>query len=197
MVRLLEKCCTCREEQSQVWPRSASTSWPYRASQMELATGPSHSLHAFTQSSWPVQQQARPWDDAYHGWWDDAAQGNSAQQSGLLGRIYEEVAPLNGQPSVCLFFVLQKFYDSVCLHTLIGRNLPKRLLHTAMQTYLTERMTSAGEIVEQRMQPTNRIQAGSSLGNRFAQLVLDNILECVNNTFPAQLSAPVETPVRG
>ena len=35
--------------------------------------------------------------------------------------------------------------------------------------------------------------AGCSLGNRFARVVLCNILECVINMLPVQLPAPVET----
>ena len=55
------------------------------------------------------QKEARLWDDAYHGWWDDAVTGNCALQSGLRGRIYQKVATLNGQPSACLFFDVEKF----------------------------------------------------------------------------------------
>ena len=40
-----------------------------------------------------------------------------------------------------MFFVLEKFYDSVCLHKLIGlaleRNFPKRLIYMAMQAYFS------------------------------------------------------------
>ena len=66
MAGVLEKCCACQQEQSQVWrtsesggkslsrspPRSAPTSWAYWASQMELAKGLSHLLDDFTQFSW-------------------------------------------------------------------------------------------------------------------------------------------------
>ena len=70
--------------------------------------------------------------------------GNSALQSGLLRRIFEEVATLHGQPAVCLFFDLEKFYDSVCFCTkLIGlaleRNFPRRLLYKAMHTFVQEK----------------------------------------------------------
>ena len=81
------------------------------------------------------QKEARLKDDDYHGWWSDAVGRSSAPQSALLRRFYDEVATLNGQPSVCLFFDLEKFYDSVCLHKLIGlaleRNFPKQQLHFA------------------------------------------------------------------
>ena len=40
------------------------------------------------------------------------------------------------------------------------------------------------------MRPTTGILAGCSLGNRFAAVVLYNILESVKNTFPAQLPTP-------
>ena len=66
----------------------------------------------------------RSWDNNYHGWWEDSVKGNSALQSGLLRRIYEEVATLNGQPAVCTFFEMEKFYDSVCLHKIIDQALP-------------------------------------------------------------------------
>ena len=46
---------------------------------------------------------------------DDAVKGNSALQSGLLRRVYEEVASLNGQSAACVFFDMEKFYDSACL----------------------------------------------------------------------------------
>ena len=48
-----------------------------------------------------------------HGCQCDAVQGNCALHSGLLRRIYKEVATLEGQPSVCLFLQLEIFYDSV------------------------------------------------------------------------------------
>ena len=38
-----------------------------------------------------------------------------ALQSGLLRRVYEEVASLNGQSAACVFFDKEKFYDSACL----------------------------------------------------------------------------------
>ena len=54
-----------------------------------------------------------------------------------------KVAALNGQPSVSLFVVLDKFYDNVCLHKLSGlaqeRSFRKRLLYIAMQAYLSNR----------------------------------------------------------
>ena len=78
------------------------------------------------------KNEMRSWDNNYHGWWDDAVKGNSALRSGLLRRIYEEVATRNGQPAVCMFFDMEKFYDSVCLRKLIDqaleRNFQKRLL---------------------------------------------------------------------
>ena len=43
------------------------------------------------------QNELRSWDSEHRGWWDDAVKGNSAVQSGLLRREYEEVASLNGQ----------------------------------------------------------------------------------------------------
>ena len=83
------------------------------------------------------------------------------------------------------------------LHKLIGvafeRNLSKPLLYLAMQTYLSERIFREGEMVGQRMQPTNGILASCSAKNRFGRVVLCNILERVNKTLPAQLPAPVET----
>ena len=75
------------------------------------------------------KNEMRSWDNNYHGWWDDAVKGNSALQSGLVTRIYEEVATRNGQPAV---FDMEKCYDSVCLCKLIDqalkRNFQKRLL---------------------------------------------------------------------
>ena len=83
--------------------------------------------------------------------------GTSALQSGLLRRICEEVATLIGQPAVCMFFDMEWFYDSVCLHKLIDqsleRNFPKRLLDNAMHAYLSERVLRAGEMVVQSTQP--------------------------------------------
>ena len=55
--------------------------------------------------------ETRFWDDEFHGWWDDAVQGNSAFQSGLRRQVY--VATLSGQPAVCVFSDLEKFYDTV------------------------------------------------------------------------------------
>ena len=96
-----------------------------------------------------------------------------------------------------LFFVLEKFYDSLCLHKLIGlaleRNFPKRLLDMAVQAHLSKRILRAGAMVVQSNQPTNGTLAGCSLGIRFARVVLYNILKCSNNTLPEQLPAPVET----
>ena len=34
--------------------------------------------------------EMRSWDSEHRGWWDDALKGNSALQSGLLRRVYEE-----------------------------------------------------------------------------------------------------------
>ena len=74
------------------------------------------------------------------------------EQCALSERIYEQVARLNGQPTVCLFFDLEHDDDNVFfLHTLIGltleRHFPKRLLHTAMQAHFWERILRASEIV--------------------------------------------------
>ena len=58
--------------------------------------------------------------------------GNSALQSGLLRRVHEEVASLNGQSAACVFFDMEKFYDSGCLYKLVdlamAREFPRRLL---------------------------------------------------------------------
>ena len=102
-------------------PRSASSLWPCRASQMDLAKGISQSLDAFEAifmaGCW---KEGRLWDDGYHGWWDDAVKGNSALQSALQRRTEEEVATLNGQPLVSMFLEREKLYDSACLHKLVG-----------------------------------------------------------------------------
>ena len=139
----------------------------------------------------------RSWDSEYHSWWDDAVKGNSALQSGLLRRVYEEVASLSGQSAVCMFFDMEKFYDSACLYKLVdhamARNFPKRLLYIAMQAYLSERILRAGDMVGQSIEPSNGILAGCSLGNRFARIILCKILDSVNNVLPAQLPAPMET----
>ena len=82
------------------------------------------------------KNEMRNWDSEQHGWWDDAVKGNSALQSGLLRRVYEEVASLNGQSAVCMFFDVEKFYESVCLYNLVdhamARDFPRRLLYIAM-----------------------------------------------------------------
>ena len=77
-----------------------------------------------------------------------------ALQSGLLRRIYEEVATLNGQPAVCMFFDMEKFYYSVsaCLKSSIRHwsgVFPRQLLYMAMQAYRSERFHRAGEMVGQ------------------------------------------------
>ena len=85
----------------------------------------------------------------------------------------------------------------MCLHKLtslvLERNFPKRLLYAAMQTYFSERILRAGEMVGQSMQPTYGILAGLSLGKMFARKVLYKLLECFDNTLPAQPPATVET----
>ena len=70
-------------------------------------------LHAIYMAG--CKNEMRNWDSEYRGWWDDAVKGNSALQSGLLRRGYKEVASLNGQSAVCMFFDIEKFYDSACL----------------------------------------------------------------------------------
>ena len=96
----------------------------------------------------------------------------------------EEVATRNGQPAVCMFLDMEKFYDSVCLCIRIDQALqwhfPKRLLYVAMQAYLSERLLRAGEMVGS-IQPSNGTLAGCSLGNRCARVALYHILECVNS----------------
>ena len=123
--------------------------------------------------------------------------GNSALQSGLLRRVHEEVASLNGQSAACVFFDMEKFYDSACLYKLIdlamARDFPRRLLYIAMQAYLSDRILRAGDMVMHSIQPSNGILAGCSLGHSFARVIFYNILDSVNNVLPAQLPAPVET----
>ena len=65
------------------------------------------------------KNEMRTWDSENHGWWDDA------DQSGLLRRVYEEVASQNGQSAVCMFFDMEKFYDSACLYKLVDRHSEK------------------------------------------------------------------------
>ena len=99
-----------------------------------------------------------------------------------------------------LFFDLEKLYDCVCVCVFAQTHETGSgtRFHHAAATHSHEKRTSAsvilreGEMVEQSVQLSNRALAGWSLGNRFARVVLYNILECVNNTLPAQLSAPVE-----
>ena len=90
------------------------------------------------------KNEMRSWDSEHHGWWDEAVKGNSALQSGLLRRVYQEVASLNGQSAACVFFDMEKFYDSACLYKLIdlamARDFPRRLLYVAMQAYLSDRI---------------------------------------------------------
>ena len=71
------------------------------------------------------KNEVRNWDSENHGWWGDAVKGNSAHQSGLLRRVYEEVASQNGQSAVCMFFDMEKFYDSACLYKLVDRRSEK------------------------------------------------------------------------
>ena len=65
------------------------------------------------------KNETRRWDDVYHGWWDDAVKGNSALQSGLLRRIYEEVATLNGQQSACSSIWKSSLTVCVCTNSSI------------------------------------------------------------------------------
>ena len=106
--------------------------------------------------------------------------GNSALQSGLLRRVYEEVASLNWQ--------LYKLVDDA-----IARDFPRRLLYIAMQACLSEWILRVGDMVGQSMQPSNGILAGCSLGSRFARVIFCKMLDSVNNVLPTQLPAPVET----
>ena len=116
--------------------RYSSISWPFGASRTGLEKDRSRSLGACTRCTWRAAKVNRGSDSKYHGWWDDAVKDNSALQSGLLRRVYEEVATLNGQPAVCMFFDMEKFCDSACLYKLIdqaiARNFSTRLLHIAM-----------------------------------------------------------------
>ena len=69
---------------------------------------PVRNLHGY-------QKESRLWDDAYHGWWNDAVNGNSALQSGELRRIYEEVATLTDKHRSACSSTWSSFYDFVCL----------------------------------------------------------------------------------
>ena len=63
------------------------------------------------------KNETRHWDNDYHGWWDDAVKGNSALQSGLLRRRYEEIAhTMDSQQSECSS-MWTNFYDSVFAQT--------------------------------------------------------------------------------
>ena len=116
-----------------------------------------------------LQNETRLWDDDYHGWWDDAVKGNSAPE----WRKHEEVATLDGQPAVSMFFDLDKLDDtnSSVWHW-------SGTFQNGCSTLLCMRTSASGML------------AGCSSGNRFARVVLHNILECAS---PAQLPAPVET----
>ena len=127
--------------------------------------------------------------------------GNSALQSGLLRRVYEEIAPLNGQFAACVLRHGEKFYDSACLKKPVdlamARDFPRLLLYVAMQTYLSDRILGAGDTLEQSIQPSNRILAGCSLVNIFARVIRNKILDSVSNVLPTQLPAAEEAPVCG
>ena len=53
-------------------------------------------------------------------------------------------ASLNEKSAACVFFDMEKFYDSACLYKLIdlemARDFPRRLLYIAMQAYLSDRI---------------------------------------------------------
>ena len=199
MAGIRVRCCGYPGKRSKSWPESCRTwrkslhslrryssiSWPCNASRTGLEEDRSRSLGACTPCAWRVAKVNRGSDSEYLGWWDDAVKDNCALQSGLLRRVSEEVATLNGQPAVCMFFDKEKFYDSACLHKLIdqaiARNISTRLLYIAMQACLSERIPRAEEMVGQSIQHSNGILAGCSLGNRFARVILYSILDSVNN----------------
>ena len=128
------------------------------------------------------------WRKAYHTHWMlvrnlhgcqcDAVQGNCALQSGLLRRIYKEVATLKGQPMVRLFLDLQIFYDSVFAQT--------HRTGTRAQFLQAAAVHSHASVPQRAYRPCRRIGgakhaarilAGCSLRSRFARVVLCNIPE--------------------
>ena len=151
MARPLEKSCAWLHKQSHVW-RTSRKRWkslsrfPTKICVNVVASGQAKCValagcfYAIFMSGY--QEEARLWDDAYYGWWDDAGKGNSALQSGLLRRIYEKFYTLDGRPSVCLFFELEKFFDCGCLHKLIG---------LALERQFTVRLASASVSSVQEM----------------------------------------------
>ena len=93
------------------------------------------------------------------------SEGEQRAHGCLLRQIYKEVATLKGQPLICFFFNLEKFYDSVCmcLHKLIGlaldRNFPKPLLYTAMPANLAQSMQpTSGLLTRKQIRTCGTVQ---------------------------------------
>ena len=112
-----------------------------------------------------------------------------------MRRTYEEVATLNGQSALCMFFDMEKFFDCVFVQPLrssIGAELSKT---TALHCYAS---------VPQRTNLPCRRNGGAkhtALHWHTGWLLLvkqvceDGTLqhsECVNKTLPTQLPRPVE-----
>ena len=119
--------------------------------------------------------------------------GSAALQSAMRRRLYREAATLNGQRTASLSLDAENVNDCVCLQKFVDqvgrRNFPKRRLFMDMRTYLCERNFRAGAMVD-GIQPTCSIVAGCAVGNGFARVVLNDNLECADNTLPALFPAP-------
>ena len=142
------------------------------------------------------KNETRRWDDVYHGWWDDAVKGNSALQSGLLRRIYEEVATLNGQQSACS--AIWKSSLTVCVCTNSSIRHWSGTFQNDCSTLLCKRISASESSVQGKwwskaysLAVAYWLAAPWETGLR--GWYFTTFWNVVNNALPAQLLAPVET----
>ena len=77
------------------------------------------SPHRSVSTSWLCWAHLHGYARDYHVWWEDAAKKSGSLQSALAETNQRGGCHSQRTTPICLFFELEKFHDSECLHKLI------------------------------------------------------------------------------
>ena len=78
-------------------------------------------LQAYWHVLWSAARSVhvRTWDEKQAQHWDSAIKGSSASKAGLLRRLAEEIAVLEGDESMTTYWDVEKLYDSIAVDKLV------------------------------------------------------------------------------
>ena len=138
----------------------------------------------------------RAFDIARAQHWDSAVRGASAQGSGLLRRLLDELAVLSGQKSAGVYYDVEKFYDSLDVVQLakLSTSLGFPVLVAAMdlQIHVSARAPRWCSHYSFPMDVSSSILAGSKYSNSYARAYLYDMLDSLHKAVPVTLGQHVD-----